>query len=318
MEMKVVMINDCASVGQTLLKYMPPEIEKQQLVRTRGPWSKTFGIAYDILRTKSDIYQANYLFQDCYLASRFGKHPLIGYSVGSDLRVLLNHWIWGRLVRHNLKRCDGIMVSTPDLVTIATEFRRDVEYLPPPVDPEFFYEKPLEPHEGKKRILIASNVSLAKGTDVAIRALSRLKEEVDVSLIAFGSAVNTMLRLGSSLGMKINVLPEVPHSKVNQYFWDADLVMDQFRCGVPGMTSLEAISCGRPSVTNVSSSIPELADFPLKDVNDEDRIIETIYRTLEDKTILKKEMEYVAATHDAYAVVDKLLRIYDRVQGRRS
>ncbi|MEM3872702.1 MAG: hypothetical protein QXE05_09105 [Nitrososphaeria archaeon] len=33
--MKVVMINDCAFVGETLLKYLPNELEKQHIKRTR-------------------------------------------------------------------------------------------------------------------------------------------------------------------------------------------------------------------------------------------------------------------------------------------
>lgn len=45
--MKIVMINDGAFVGETLLKYMPPYIEKQYK-RSRGLWSKTFGLAYKI------------------------------------------------------------------------------------------------------------------------------------------------------------------------------------------------------------------------------------------------------------------------------
>ena len=54
--MKVVMVNDCAFVGETLLKYMPPYIEKQHIKRTRDLWSKTFGLAYKILRAKGDMY----------------------------------------------------------------------------------------------------------------------------------------------------------------------------------------------------------------------------------------------------------------------
>jgi hypothetical protein len=61
--MKVAMINDCAFVGETLLKYMPPEIEKQHIKRTRGFWSKTFGITWRILRTKADLYHVHYLLK---------------------------------------------------------------------------------------------------------------------------------------------------------------------------------------------------------------------------------------------------------------
>lgn len=50
--MKVVMVNDCAFVGQTLLKYLPHIVERQHIKGARGLWSKTFGLALRILRAK--------------------------------------------------------------------------------------------------------------------------------------------------------------------------------------------------------------------------------------------------------------------------
>src|SRR5512137_546018 len=98
--MKVVMINDCSSVGETLLKYLPVDIDGQHIKRTRGLWSKTFGVGYKILRSSGDIYHSNYLLQDCYVAIRLGKKPILGWGLGSDIRASLNHPLWGRLVRH--------------------------------------------------------------------------------------------------------------------------------------------------------------------------------------------------------------------------
>lgn len=310
--MKIVMINDCASAAETLLRYMPPKIEKQLITRTRNPWSKTFGIAYQILRAHGDVYQANYLLQDCYIALRLGKKPLVGYAVGSDLRVYLKHWMWGRVVRHNLKNCDKIMVSTPDLQNIAKPFRQDVEYLPPPVDPELFYSKPILTHGGKKKVLLASNSNWqGKGTDIAIRALSKLKDEIDASIIAHGPDFDKTLELASSLGLALDVLPKVPHEKMNEYYWNTDVVIDQFRVGCPGTIVVEAIACNRPAVTYVSSAFPEYALLPLKDVDSENKIVEAVREACTNANVIKKQREYVTANHETAAVVKKLVRIYD-------
>jgi glycosyltransferase involved in cell wall biosynthesis len=313
--MKLIMINDCASVGETLLKYMPKTVEKERVERTRGLWSKTFGIALKILKTKGDLYHVNYLLQDCYIASRLGKRPLVGYSVGSDLRLYLNDWRWGRIVQHNVKKCDKVMVSTPDLISIAKEFRDDVEYLPPPVDSELFYPKPLVSHDGKKKVLISSSSSWekGKGTHIAVRGLAKLKDEIDVSIIAHGPDFSQTLELASSLGLHMNVLPKVPHEHINEYYWNSDLIVDQFLCECPGMTSLEAIACGRPAITNVSSHLPELAEFPLKDVNSEEKIAAAVRTTYANERILIEEQNYVAKYHKPEAVVTKLMNIYDSV-----
>ena len=308
--MKVVMINDCAFVGETLLKYMPPDIEKQHIKRTRGLWSKTFGLAYKILKAKGDVYHVHYLLQDCYMAARLGKRPLIGHAHGSDLRTSLNHPLWGRIVRHNLRRCGKVLVSTPDVLSIARQFREDAEYLPNPVDTELFYPKPMAEQGEKKRVLIASDSNWnVKGTDIAIRALSKIKNAVDVSIIEYGVDFIRTAALASSLGLRLNVLPKISHERLNEYYWSADVVIDRFGLGSLGMVSLEAIACGRPVVIYVSSEFPQYKNFPLKDVNTEEKVISTIKEA--DIKLWKKEYTYLTMEHEVNAVVERLLKIYN-------
>ncbi|MEM5854601.1 MAG: glycosyltransferase [Candidatus Aenigmatarchaeota archaeon] len=308
--MRVVMVNDCAFVGETLLKYMPSDVEKLHIRRTRGFWSKTFGLAYKILRAKGDVYHVHYLLQDCYLAARFGKKPLIGHTHGSDLRVALGHPVWGRIVRHNLMNCDKVLVSTPDILAIAKKLRDDAEYLPNPVDMQVFYPKPMIEHGGKKRVLIASDCNWAvKGTDIAIRALSKIKNEVEVSIIKHGVDFEKTLALARSLGLRLNILPKVPHEKIREYYWNANVVIDQFKLGSLGMVSLEAIACGRPAITYVSSEYPEYKDFPLKNINTEGKIIDEIYDS--NVNLWQKENKYLEKHHKPENVVKKLLNIYN-------
>ncbi|MEM2117724.1 MAG: glycosyltransferase [Candidatus Bathyarchaeia archaeon] len=310
--MKVVMVNDCAFVGETLLKYMPPDIEKQHIKRSRGLWSKTFGLAYKILKAKGDIYHIHYLLQDCYIAARLGKKPLIGHAHGSDLRVSLKHPLWSRIVKHNLKKCDKVLVSTPDVLDIAKQFREDAEYLPNPVNAEIFYPKPLVEHDGKKRVLIASDSNWnVKGTDVAIRALGKIKEEVEVSIIRYGVDFEKTVSLAYSVGLHVNALPKVPHEKLNQYYWNADVVIDRFKLGSLGVVSLEAIACGRPVIVYVSSGFQEYAEFPLKDVDTEEKIIVAISNACAN--LWKKEYDYLIKEHEVNMLAEKLLKIYQDI-----
>ncbi len=306
------MINDCAFVGETLLKYMPSEIEKEHIKRSRGLWSKTLGLTYKILRPKGNVYHAHYLLQDCYIAARLGKKPLIGHAHGSDLRTSLKHPLWGRIVRHNLKNCDKVLVSTPDILSIAKKFREDAEYLPNPVDTELFYPKPIVQHGGKKKVLIASDSNWnVKGTDIAVRALSKIKDEVDVSIIKYGVDFDRTITLASSLGLHLNVLPKVPHSWLNEYYWSADVVIDQFRVGSLGMISLEAIASGRPVLTYVSSEYPEYRHFPLKDISTEEEIAGLISNAV--ARLWKEEYAYLEKNHKVDSVLQRLVSIYEVV-----
>lgn len=310
--MKLVMINDCSGVGETFLKYMPTTVERQHIKRTRGLWSKTFGVTYDIFRAKGDLYHSNYILQDCYIALRLGKKPMVGYAVGSDLRASLKRRILGRVVRHNVKNCNKIIVSTPDILRIARQFRNDAEYLPPAVDTDFFHPKPPIQHEGKKKVLIAGNCNWnVKGTDIAIRALSRIKDEVEVGIIQWGIDFDRTLSLASSLGLSLKVLPTSPREKMQEYYWNSDIVFDQFKFGCAGMISLEAIACGRPAITYVTSEYEEYRSFPLRDLVSEEQIAEA---TLEaDYTLWKKEYDYLIETHGHERVLQRLLAVYDSV-----
>jgi len=303
------MINDCAFVGETLLKYMPIEIEKEHIKRSRGLWSKTLGLTYKILRAKGNVYHAHYLLQDCYIAARLGKKPLIGHAHGSDLRTSLKHPLWGRIVRHNLKKCDKILVSTPDILNIAKQFRENAEYLPNPVDTELFYPKPIVQHGGKKKVLIASDSNWnVKGTDIAVRALSKIKDEVDVSIIKYGIDFDRTITLASSLDLHLDILPKVPHNQLNEYYWSADVVIDQFKLGSLGMVSLEAIACGRPVITYVSS---EYRSFPLKDVDTSEEIVSAI--TDASFELWQKEYNYLEKNHKSEVIVKRLVDVYNEV-----
>ncbi|MEM2912664.1 MAG: hypothetical protein QW146_09200 [Candidatus Bathyarchaeia archaeon] len=46
--------------------------------------------------------------------------------------------------------CDKVLVSTPDILAIAKEFREYAEYLPNPVDMQIFYLKPMVDHGEKE------------------------------------------------------------------------------------------------------------------------------------------------------------------------
>jgi glycosyltransferase involved in cell wall biosynthesis len=303
------MINDCAFVGQTIFKHLPADIEKQHIKRTRGLWSKTFGLTYKILKAKGDLFHAHYLLQDCYLAARLGKKPLIGHAHGSDLRVSLKHPLWGRIVRHNLKNCNKILVSTPDILSIAKSFRKNAEYLPNPVDTDLFFPKPAVPHNGKPRVLIASDSNWSvKGTDVAIRALSLIKDKVNVSIIAYGADFHKTVALASSLGLHLNVLSKISHEKLNEYYWNSDVVIDRFKIGSLGLVSLEAIACGRPVLCYVSSEYPENAGFPLMCLRTEEKIAETILNP--PSQFWEKEHVFVEKYHSPGVVVSRLLSIY--------
>jgi glycosyltransferase involved in cell wall biosynthesis len=95
---------------------------------------------------------------------------------------------------------------------------------------------------------------------------------------------------------------------LNEYYWDADVVIDRFTLGSLGMVSLEAIACGRPVLAYVSSEYSEYKEFPLKDLKDEEEIANVV-RNMPDR-LWEEEYAYVEKTHKPQVVLPALLKIY--------
>jgi glycosyltransferase involved in cell wall biosynthesis len=311
--MKVVMINDAAFVGETLLKYMPAELEKQHIKRSRSFWDKTFGIALKILRAKGDIYHAHYLLQDCYIASKLGKKPLIGHAHGSDLRDEIKKRKWSWIIKNNLRKCDKIIVAQPTILDTAMKFNQTAEYFPIPFDPKIFYPAPPPPERKEKQVFIASTHSFKiKGTDKLLKALASLPEPVKIKSLAAGKNFIEAKQLARELGLNVDFIPKVPHDKMRELYWESDLVLGSFSIGQLDTVAIEAMACGRPVVHSVSRKFFEKC--PLEELKSVDDAAEMIQRLLVDKNErdrrVKNQLDYVNSTHSAPLLAERLLGIY--------
>jgi hypothetical protein len=137
---KVVVVNDCAHVMETLIPSLQNEFDIKFVKRTRGLWDKTFGILWKIIRSKGTIFHVNYALQDAYLTSKL-KHLDILHAHGSDVRWIINSRKYGRIVRSNLKSANIILYSTKDLAEPISKYRSDARYLPNPIDTNMFQQR---------------------------------------------------------------------------------------------------------------------------------------------------------------------------------
>ena len=93
---------------------------------------------------------------------------------------------------------------------------------------------------------------------------------------------------------------------MNNYFWNADVVMDRFKLGSLGMVSLEAIACGRPVLNFVSSDFPSYKDFPLKNLDS----VEKLVAAIKD---LSPKYAYLRKHHDSCLIAKRIAGIYERI-----
>ena len=154
-----------------------------------------------------------------------------------------------------------------------------------------------------------------KGTDVAIKSLASVKQHVEVSIIQLGVDFDRTVALASSLGLHLKVLPKVPHERVNEYYWNSDVVIDRFTLGSLGMVSLEAIACGRPVINYVSSEYYENRDFPLKDLKESEEIAAVVQDLPPE--LRKQEYAFIKKHHNTAEIVARLVSIYQEILNKR-
>jgi glycosyltransferase involved in cell wall biosynthesis len=311
--MKVVMINDAAFVGETLLKYMPADVEKQHIKRSRGLWDKTFGIAFKILRAKGDVYHAHYLLQDCYIASKLGKKPLIGHAHGSDLRDEIKKRKWGWIIKSNLRSCNKILVAQPTILDKALEFNETAEYFPIPFDPKIFFPTPLPTERQEKQVFIASTHDFrVKGTDKFLKALASLSTPVRIKSLMAGKNLLEAQQLAQELGLTVDFIPKVPHNKMNELYRESDLVLGSFSIGQLDTVAIEAMACGRPVVHSVAKKF--FKTCPLEELESIDDAAEIIQKLLVNRKAreqrIKTQLAYINSTHAAPLLADRLFGIY--------
>jgi glycosyltransferase involved in cell wall biosynthesis len=310
--MRVVMVNDCAYVGETLIKYLPDDFSVLHLKRSRRFLDKTIGIAWKVLRANADLYHVNYLLQDCYLALKFGKRPIIGHAHGSDLRDVIKSRKWGWIVKHNLRKCDKILVAQPTILEIAEEFNDTAEYFPIPYDPKIFYPKPLPEEREVKHVFLASpNDYRIKGTNKLLHALASVDVPLKLKSIWYGRDVERANKLAEKLGLKIEFIGKVPHEHMNELYWKSDVVLGSFGIGQLDTVTIEAMACGRPVVHSVKDKY--FSSCPLKSYENVETAEEDIRMLLGRRNAVKqvkKQLDYVCRFHSGEVLARRLARLY--------
>jgi len=314
--MKLVMINDCAFVGETLLKYLPTELEKQHIKRTRTFWNKTFGLALKILRAKGDVFHVHYLLQDCYISSKLGKKPLLGHAHGSDLREQIKNKRWSRIIKNNLRKCDKIIVAQPTILDTALEFNETAEYFPIPFDPKIFFPELIQENHKQKRVFLASTHNFKiKGTDKLLKAIASLSEPIKIKSISSGKNLEGAIQLARKLNLNIDFISPVPHDKMNELYWESDLVLGSFGIGQLDTVAIEAMACGRPVVHSIRKKY--FQNCPLENLRTVHETTEILNKLLFDKKDrelrIKKQLSYVESTHVAPLLSKKLFEIYNEL-----
>jgi len=317
------MINDCAYVGENIIRYLPGRYEAVHIKRSRSLWGKTVGLFWRILRADGDLFHVHYLLQDAYLTLKLKRSkPVVAHAHGSDVRSAI-HGRWGWMVRYSIEHADRVLLSAPDVLLKARRLRRDVTYIPIPVDLQQFTPQPFESHD--RIVLLHPYASQTRGSAEVLKAFMRLEKRYGdryLLLMLDGGITRRLIR--ELKPRNVRLFRRRPHSEMVELYRVADFVVTDMMIGALPTTSIEAMACGRPVIQYIKPGVygGEIPHPPVLQVRkpDADSLFEVLVRIqdLDVGDLVKEGRRYVELHHDARTVAKLVAEVYDEVLQQRS
>ncbi len=225
--------------------------------------------------------------------------------------------------------------SVVEMQELITHYRADadrIEIVPPGVDHAFF-------SPGSRRgarqalglgdepvLLFVGRIQPLKGVDVAVEALSRLRDPRARMLIVGGSSgmegddyVADIHKLIADRGLtdRITMVPPQPHHVLSTYYRAADLAIVPSRSESFGLVALEAAACGTPVVASDVGGLRTLVDHGRTGLRvpgrDPDDYAEAVDRILGDRVFADTLSRRAAEAASAYtwtSMAGRLRRVY--------
>ena len=149
---------------------------------------------------------------------------------------------------------------------------------------------------GEVRVVHAPTNRMKKGTDLICDVVAKLRHH--------------------GYRIRLDLVENVPHSKVKERYRDADIGIDQLLYGWYGNFSIECMALGKPVICHIDPSLTQYAqDLPIvrADVTNLERKLIWLAEDAARRADLGvKGVEYVRKKHDVRIIADQCLNVYER------
>jgi glycosyltransferase involved in cell wall biosynthesis len=221
------------------------------------------------------------------LAARMNPYYYKTSSWMHDLRIKLRWKSW----RRNITVC----ATDPEMAMIASDYFENVVLFRQPVDLKRFKSAPPSPNKERPVLLHVPTNPQIKGTEFIIRAVESLKAK--------------------GLNFEFKMVRQLTQEQFFTQLLDSDIYIDELRCGAHGMTAVEAMAMGKPTISYIRDNLIDKypAGLPLVNANP-DTIEKTLEALILDSGLRNRiglaSRKYVEQYHDVDIVVEQLADIY--------
>ena len=237
--------------------------------------------------------------------SDFNLGPEVRES--EDIDLWTNEWLRGKkgeLNQHIAKDCDGIITGLYEYqASYAPHFPEKTQFIPFPIMPrEHLTLSDESPQRVRFFIGIQKHRSVYKGTDIMLRALERVVQELPEKC--------EMVRVEN-----------VPFAKYVELMNGSDVILDQLYSYTPAMNALEAMAQG---LIVVGGAEPEhydlMEEYELQPIMNVLPNEESVYQALRDLALhperipqLKRDsVNYILKHHDYVKVAQRYLEAWSK------
>ncbi len=242
-----------------------------------------------------------------------GRYPYFLHCHGTDVRLDLNHPLRKTWVIPALRRAEKVFYVTPDLGEIVQQVRPDAIFLPNPLRTDLFSPGKDMPDEKPSLLMVSALDDEAKGTSVAIQAVTKVHErypDVTINATAWGRDVNKYRAIPW-----INFLKPVPENEMPNRLRQYDIMIGQFAVGSLGMAEIESMSCGKPVVSYFIYPEWYPESPPILSSNQAAEVAEFLCRLVGDHTYRQRlgqeSRAWVEKYHNYIKVAQKAIDIYE-------
>jgi len=207
-----------------------------------------------------------------------------------DLRIKLRWLSWSKNI--------AVCATDPEMAMIASDYFEDVAIFRQPVELRRFDFCPPSLESKRPLLLHVPTNPHIKGTEFILRAVENLKKK--------------------GLEFEFKMVRQLTQEQFFSVLSSCDVYIDELRCGGHGMTAVEAMAMGKPTISYIRDNLIDKYpnDLPLVNANPK-----TIERELEilildaalRNKIGKASRAYVEKYHDANIVVGEVADIYSRL-----
>jgi glycosyltransferase involved in cell wall biosynthesis len=335
MAMKVLHVNDVASVGSNLVHGLRQiGIEAELFQPTKGTYraSNLKRVFLPFLRTSEAFHLRRYVKREgfnivhihyarfAYMALITGL-PYVLHCHGSDVRKDLQRPGLRKLVLIALRQAQQVFYSTPALFEILRPIRPDAIFLPNPVDVLSFVPDSDYNHKPLGDVLSISKMDEDKGVPQLIKTIEiiwQTRRETQFGVMGFGNCVDQsaefLHRSADSLNLKI--YNRIPHTQMATVINSYKIILGHLSSQLPvlNVSEIEAMACKKPVVCNFAFPKAYTDPPPVQIAATPDKARNHILQLLDDPEYCCKlgesGREWVLANHESRHVAEILVNHY--------